>query len=45
MHELLQDRKRSAIEYLMTWLGLMGACVGLHIPKELALAIAQDRNS
>lgn len=45
MRELLQDRRPSAVEYLMIWLGLVGACVGLHIPQEIAFAIAQSRDS
>ena len=39
MRELLSDRHVSAVEYLMIWLGLVGSCVGLHLPKELALAV------
>lgn len=25
-------------DYLMTWLGLVGGCVGLWVPKEMAIA-------
>ncbi|KAL8822315.1 MAG: hypothetical protein Q9191_006946 [Dirinaria sp. TL-2023a] len=54
MRELLGDQKRdskeeerevSPIEYLMTWFGLVGSSVGLHIPRELAFAFAIPKTS
>lgn len=33
------EREVSPIKYLTAWLGLVGSCVGLHIPRELALAL------
>jgi ubiquitin-like-conjugating enzyme ATG10 len=29
----------SSVEYLQLWLGLIGPCVGLHLPKELAISL------
>lgn len=42
MRELLGTQVKSPIEYLMIWLGLVGSCVGLHMPKDLAFAIAEE---
>lgn len=39
MRELLRGRRVSPVEYLMIWLGLVGSCVGLHIPRDVALAM------
>jgi len=36
MKELLQSRQVSGLEYLQLWVGLVGGCVGLYLPKELA---------
>ena len=38
MGELLRGRVVGAFEYLLIWLGLVGSCVGLYVPKELALS-------
>ncbi|KAL8791291.1 MAG: hypothetical protein Q9195_005980 [Heterodermia aff. obscurata] len=37
MRELLGGRDVKALEYLLIWLGLVGSCVGLFVPKELAV--------
>ena len=37
MRELIGARKVSGIQYLLIWFGLIGASVGLHLPKELAV--------
>ena len=39
MRELLGERDVSAVDYLLIWLGLVGSCVGLHVPKELVVSI------
>ena len=39
MRELLGGRDVKALEYLLIWLGLVGSCVGLFVPKELALKL------
>ena len=38
MRELLGTEVVSGLEYLQIWAGLIGASVGLHLPKELAVA-------
>lgn len=38
MSEILRGRAVGAFEYLLIWLGLVGSCVGLYVPKELALS-------
>ena len=38
MGELLRARAVGAVEYLLIWLGLVGSCVGLFVPKEIALS-------
>ncbi|KAG7007199.1 hypothetical protein G7Y79_00011g030970 [Physcia stellaris] len=38
MGELLRGRAVGAFEYLLIWLGLVGSCVGLFVPKEFALS-------
>lgn len=36
MTEFLQSRQVSGLKYLQLWIGLVGGCVGLYLPKELA---------
>ena len=36
MRELLGPGAVSELQYLLVWFGLIGASVGLHLPKELA---------
>lgn len=43
MRELLGGRDVKALEYLLIWLGLVGSCVGLSVPKELALNFQVSR--
>ena len=44
MQEILGGRTVDAFEYLLIWLGLVGSCVGLYVPKELAVdSIHQQR--
>lgn len=33
----MADLECSKEDYLMVWLGLVGGCVGLWVPKEMAL--------
>ena len=37
MEELIDLREISRVDYLRLWIGLMGRCVGLYLPKELAV--------
>ena len=37
MKEIIANSKVSGLEYLQLWFGLVGPCVGLYLPKELAL--------
>ena len=39
MRELLGGRDVKPLEYLLVWLGLVGSCVGLFVPKELAMGL------
>jgi len=37
MKELIGTRRVSSLQYLQLWTGLVGANVGLNLPKELAV--------
>ena len=37
MQEIIGSREFSGLEYLLVWIGLIGGCVGLNLPKELAI--------
>ena len=36
MKEIIPNSNISGLEYLLLWLGLVGTCVGLYLPRELA---------
>jgi len=42
MRDIVGDRIVSAEQYLLLWLGLVGAAVDLHVPSKLLLG--NDRN-
>lgn len=33
----------TSVAYLQLWLGLVGPCVGLHLPKELAISLNEGK--
>ena len=37
MRQILDGRAVDAFEYLLIWIGLVGSCVGLYVPKEILL--------
>jgi ubiquitin-like-conjugating enzyme ATG10 len=43
--EAMSSFDSSKENYLMTWLGLVGGCVGLWVPKEIALVGSSVRCS
>jgi ubiquitin-like-conjugating enzyme ATG10 len=42
MREIIGDRRISPSEYLQIWIGLVGSCVSLSLPSQLALTIKQE---
>ena len=42
MREFTGGRRVSDVEYIVLWLGLVGGCVGLHVPKEVALDLVDE---
>lgn len=45
LREIMGPRKVSELEYLLTWIGLIGASVGLNLPKELAIQYTRNQRS
>ena len=39
MREIVGSKKISGLEYLEIWFGLVAGCVGLYLPRRLAVEI------